>query len=184
MRDISNIVALSLNGIIGDSEANNIPWYLPNDLKYFKSVTFNKSVVMGSRTFESIGKPLKDRRNVVITRNPIFAESLKLDGVDETYSSFTEVIKQERDGFMVIGGAHIYGEALKYQPSKMFITVVKQNPEGDVRFPISGERFLRDIVILADEAQYQCVKRSGWLQENGIEYQFTEFQRDAYRPYH
>ncbi len=77
MKPFNVIAAVSLNGVIGDSEQNVIPWHIPADLKYFKSVTNNKTVVMGSKTFYSIGKPLKDRHNVVISRAAEARQSLK-----------------------------------------------------------------------------------------------------------
>lgn len=172
MKTFYMICAVSLNGIIGNSETNSIPWFLPTDLKYFKAKTLGKTIIMGSRTFESIGKPLNNRRNVVISRNhpPDY-----FTGIAETYKSAQDAIKLEHPGFFIIGGAHIYGEAIKYSPSMLYITIVKIRPEGDIRFPIAGERFLQDTVTTSTGTLYKCVKRSGWLKENDIEFQFTEF---------
>lgn len=173
MKNFSLIAAVSLNGVIGDSITNTMPWYLPLDLKHFKANTFNKTVVMGSRTYHSIGKPLKDRRNIVITRNN---QQFHDSGIDETYPSFANVLKYEREGFIVIGGQHIYGEALRARPSKLIITIVMADVEGDVRFPISGSRFLDDVVVMQNGDRYTCRKRSGPLEDNGIKFKFTEFE--------
>jgi dihydrofolate reductase len=175
MKDFSLICAVALNGVIGESETNTIPWYLPLDLKHFKSVTMGKTVVMGSRTFRSIGKALPGRQNVVITRNAEDAVRLIEDGANISLTSFAEVMRHIPAGFMVIGGAHIYGEALRYQPSRLFITIVKINAEGDVRFPISGYRFQDDRVLLQSGEAYVSEKRSAWFKEYDVEYQFTEF---------
>ena len=177
MKNFSMICAVSLDGIIGDSLTNTIPWYLPSDLKWFKEKTLNKTVIMGSRTFESIGKILPNRRNVVITRN-LSGEALHLEkaGVDECYNSIQDALRNELRYPIVIGGQHIYGEALKHYPSSLFITIVKLLPEGDIRFPIAGRRFMQDEVIVNESLRYKCVNRSDWKEENGIEYQFTEFR--------
>lgn len=176
MKQFSLICAVSNNGIIGDSATNTMPWHIPSDLKYFRSKTLNKTVVMGSRTFDSIGKPLKDRRNVVITRN-LGGEvnTLFAAGVDESYRSFSDAHKVEREGFFVVGGQHIYQDALRLVPNRLFITIVNMDVEGDVRFPISGSRFKEDYVLTQSGQRYVCEKRSGWMTENGVEFQFTEF---------
>ena len=75
MRKITIIVAASENLVIGDK--NVLPWYISEDLKHFKKITINHSVIMGRKTFESIGKPLKDRRNIVISRD----KTLKIEGL-------------------------------------------------------------------------------------------------------
>ena len=184
MKDFNIICAVSLNGVIGDSISNSIPWYLPLDLKHFKAVTTNSTVVMGSRTFHSIGKVLPNRRNVVITRNQSgeAAELLEMD-VEQTYTSFGEALKYERPGFFVIGGQHIYQEALKAGPSRLYLTIVKMEAEGDVRFPITGRALMNDYFMASENARYTCEKRSAWLDDNGLQFQFTEFasrERGAY----
>ena len=177
MKDFNLICAVSLNGVIGNSETNSIPWYLPTDLRYFKSKTFNKTVIMGSNTYRSIGKPLKDRRNIVITRDVESGKRMLSDeGVDEFYPSFRDAHRVEHDDFFVIGGQHIYQEAMLKQPKKLILTIVKAEFDGDVRFPIDGYRLLRDEVVVSDKVKYSCMKRSAWSSENGLEYQFTEFE--------
>jgi dihydrofolate reductase len=177
MKEFSLICAVSLNGVIGDTVTNTMPWYIPTDLKHFKAKTLNKTIVMGSRTYHSIGKPLKDRRNVVITRNLAGEwDALYRAGVDESYKSFADVLRTEREGFMVIGGAHIYGDALRAGPKHLYITIVHQEFKGDVRFPVSGDRFKDDIIHMQNGDRYVCRKRSGILEENDTKFQFTEFE--------
>jgi len=170
MKNFNLICAVSLDGIIGDSQANCIPWYLPTDLRNFQRITTGKTVVMGSRTFESIGRPLPNRRNVVISR------SGNIPLADETYPSFHGAFMVEKEGFFVIGGEHIYGEALKYHPQTLYITIVNATPQGDVRFPIAGRRFLQDQVTTSTGLKYNCISRSEWHKENDIEFQFAEFR--------
>lgn len=180
MKDFNIICAVSLDGVIGDSYSNSIPWYLPRDLKHFKSITMGGTVVMGSRTFDSIGKILPNRRNVVITRNREGQAGGMLDvGVDTTYSTFNDALKYERPGFFVIGGQHIYQEALRAGPSRLYLTIVDIEAKGDVRFPITGRALKGDYFLVSENTRYTCEHRSEWFEENGIRFQFTEFAARA-----
>lgn len=172
MKKFDMICAVALNGIIGDSATNSIPWHIPADLKRFKEITTGHTVVMGAKTYNSLGRNLPNRRNVVISRGhtPLIATP------DETFKSFAEVYNIEREKFFVIGGEHIFGEALKYFPQELHITLVKKNADGDVRFPIEGRRFLQDAVHLSDTTIYNCIYRSNPQHEDDIEYQFTTFR--------
>jgi dihydrofolate reductase len=184
MTKFNIIAAVSLNGVIGDSVTNTIPWYLPSDLKHFKNVTQNGTVVMGSRTFRSIGKVLPNRRNVVITRaqGDIIKELLEM-GVNQTYTSIREAIKHEYPNFFVIGGQHIYQEAFKARPSRLYLTIVKIEAQGDVIFPITGSMLLNDQFTTSNNVLYVCEKRSEWFDDNGIQFQFTEFVPHECRAY-
>ena len=104
---ISMIVARSRNGVIGNR--GMLPWRLPEDLKFFKQTTMGLPIIMGRKTWESIGRPLPGRRNVVITSNP----SYSAEGV-EVVGSIEEAIKlfSSNDTVMIIGGASIYRQAL------------------------------------------------------------------------
>ncbi|WP_067223032.1 type 3 dihydrofolate reductase [Marinomonas gallaica] len=132
---LSLIVAMSTNRVIGIN--NSLPWHLPNDLKYFKQVTMGKPIVMGRNTYESIGKPLPGRRNIVISRNPDYQP----DGVD-VVSSLDAAIKLGEDiclidgheEVMIIGGAQIYALALP-RVDRLYITHVDAEVNGDAFFP-------------------------------------------------
>jgi len=107
---ISMIAAMAHDRVIGLD--NQMPWHLPADLAHFKRVTLGKPVLMGRKTFESIGRPLPGRRNLVISRNPGF----KAPGI-EVFSSIDEVLAtlseaEAPDELMVIGGGHLYGQLL------------------------------------------------------------------------
>ena len=180
--DFSVIAAVALNGVIGDSASNSIPWKLSADLKHFKRYTLGKTVIMGSTTFNSLKKPLKDRRNIVLTR-PAFCfpdQSSKFPGADAFYHSLTAARFSEMGEQVVIGGAHVYREALQWQPSELNITVVDLEPVGDVLFPIEGRRFDADVVSYpidyTDRSMvYNKSTDSGWQEENGIRFKFTTF---------
>src|SRR5699024_5195302 len=128
---ITLIVAMGNNNEIGFN--NDMPWHLPNDLKYFKEETMNNVVVMGRKTYESIGKPLPNRKSVVISRQA-------LDLPDEvTVINDLEQIKDiaaqyEDKNVFIIGGAEIYKQTL-HMADRLFITKINQTFEADAFFP-------------------------------------------------
>ncbi|HLF66876.1 MAG TPA: type 3 dihydrofolate reductase [Gammaproteobacteria bacterium] len=126
---ISLIAAMSLEHAIG--KENRMPWHLPADLKHFKAITLNKPVIMGRRTFESIGKALPLRTNIVITQHA----HLVAPGCIITHS-FTEAIRcaGEAEEIMVIGGGQLYQEAIK-TAKRMYLTLIDINVHGDTFFP-------------------------------------------------
>ena len=131
----SMIVAMAQNRVIGRN--NQLPWYLPKDLKYFKHVTMGKPILMGRKTFESIGKPLPGRTNIVLTRNPDWqAEGIKvvssLKQAVELAASIAEIDGQ--DELMVIGGDQIYQTAFP-DVDRIYLTEVHAEVEGDAYFP-------------------------------------------------
>lgn len=129
---ISLIVAAAQNGVIGRD--NQLIWHLPEDLKQFRRMTTGHPIIMGRKTFESIGKPLPNRTSIVITRN----HNWSFDGV-VVVNSLVEAIEVARqtgtDEAFVIGGAEIYRHALPIV-DKIYLTEVKVNFEGDAYFEI------------------------------------------------
>jgi len=126
---ISMIVAMADNRAIGKNNA--MLWHLPDDFKHFKAVTMGKPILMGRKTFESIGRPLPGRENIVITRNKAFAA----DGVTIVYSveAALEAAKKY-DEVMIIGGDSFYQQML-LRSDRLYITEVHQNFEADAFFP-------------------------------------------------
>jgi len=125
---ISLIVAKSKNNVIGKN--NQLPWHLPADLAHFKNVTMGKPIIMGRKTFESIGKPLPGRRNIIITRNKNYAAQ----GCDVFYSldDALNALKNEME-VMIIGGANLYSQMLE-RASRLYLTEVDVDIDGDVFF--------------------------------------------------
>lgn len=126
------VVAMAQNGVIGCD--NQLPWRLPKDLAYFKRVTMGHPIVMGRKTFESIGKPLPGRQNIVLTRQADWS----VEGV-EVCSSVSQLIDKYAGGvevgpIMVIGGAEIYQAFLPYA-KRLYITEVYAEVQGDAYFP-------------------------------------------------
>jgi dihydrofolate reductase len=132
---ISLIVAAAENRCIGIN--NNLPWYLPEDLKYFKRVTLGKPVIMGRKTFDSIGKPLPGRTNIVITHNKHYSRdgikvATSLDDALKIAEAVALVDGQEE--VMVIGGAGIYHLCLP-RADRLYYTRVHASVDGDAFFP-------------------------------------------------
>ncbi len=132
---LSLIVAFTENGVIGKD--NDLPWRLAGDLKRFKEITLGKPIVMGRKTFESIGRPLPGRTNIVMTRAPGYSAPGIMPVCDFTNAVALGKIaaaKTDADEIMVIGGASIYSEALLLV-DRLYITEVHCEIEGDVTFP-------------------------------------------------
>ncbi|MBN8783964.1 MAG: diacylglycerol kinase [Sphingobacteriales bacterium SCN 48-20] len=129
--NISLVVAAADNNIIGKD--NQLLWHLPNDLKFFKNVTWGMPVIMGRKTFEALGKPLAGRKNIVITRQKGWkAEGAVVVGsLDDALFLVKEMDVKEP---MVIGGGEIYRLAFE-KARRIYITRVEATPEGDTSFP-------------------------------------------------
>jgi len=126
---ISIIVAMDRNRVIGKDD--RMPWKLPADLAYFRKVTLGHTVVMGRKTFESIGKPLDGRKNIILTRDRGYAK----EGCTVVHS-IEEALKmiQDEEECFIIGGAEIYSAFLPYT-QKLYITYIDHEFEGDTYFP-------------------------------------------------
>jgi len=128
---LSLIVAVDENNVIGKD--NKLPWHLPNDLKYFKNQTWAMPILMGRKTFESIGKPLPGRKSIVITRS----RDWKHEGIEVVHSVEEAIQKAKEFGvkeIFVIGGAEIFQTAFP-QASRIYLTRIHHRFDGDVFFP-------------------------------------------------
>ncbi|MGB5260434.1 MAG: type 3 dihydrofolate reductase [Gammaproteobacteria bacterium] len=126
---ISIIVAMADNRVIGND--NRLPWHLPADLKHFKATTLGKPIIMGRKTWESIGRPLPGRTNIVVTRDIHYPA----DGCVVVHSLDAALAAAAgHDEVMVIGGAEFYRQVLP-QASTLYLTLVHDEFEGDVFFP-------------------------------------------------
>jgi len=128
--NISIAVAVGENYAIGKN--NQLLWHMPADLKFFKQTTSGHAVIMGRKTFDSVGKALPNRRNIVITRN----QSLKIDGAEiaNSLNEALELCKQEEKAVFIIGGAEIYKQALPIA-NMLYLTTVHHNFDADTFFP-------------------------------------------------
>ncbi len=127
MKKISIIVAIDENGLIG--KRNGLPWKLPADLKHFKDLTTGHIVIMGRKTYESIGKPLPNRTNIVISRNLNIPGCTTVKSLEEA----TAAVPDDQEIF-VMGGAEIYKQFLPFT-QKIYLTRVYHKFDGDIFFP-------------------------------------------------
>jgi dihydrofolate reductase len=130
---ISLVVAASKNNVIGRD--GGLPWHLPDDLRHFKRLTTGKPVIMGRRTFESIGRPLPNRHNLVMTRDADYVA----EGCD-VVTSVSEALDAAAGAgeVMVIGGGQVYRDFLP-RADRIYLTRVQADVDGDTRFPEIGE---------------------------------------------
>lgn len=144
---ISTIVAVAENGVIGNKNA--LLWHISEDLKHFKAVTSGHPVIMGRKTFESLGRPLPNRTNVVITR-----QRIEIPGCTVVHSlSEALALFSEDEEVFIIGGAQIYAEALPLSDC-FYLTRVMHPYQGDTSFPEWDEREWR---LIASES-FPCGK--------------------------
>lgn len=167
---LSLIVATAQNNAIGRN--NELLWHISEDLKYFKSTTTGHPVIMGRKTYESIGRPLPGRRNIVITRGTIEAPQIKNPQTTsfEVSNNLEEVIslaKNSENEFFVMGGGELYKQTFSCA-DRLYITKIYAEAEGaDTFFPV------------VDEAEWKVVKEGERLtdEENGIEFQFVVYEK-------
>jgi dihydrofolate reductase len=158
---ITIIVAKSNNGIIGKD--GDLPWRLPEDLKRFKRLTTGNIVVMGRKTYDSIGRPLPNRKNIVISRNM----SLKIEGVDVEHDLVDVLKRNQEENVYVIGGGQIYVEALPFS-EKLEVTEVDVELVGDTSFPE------------IDSSQWKEIFREKRVDpESNLTYSFVSLERIA-----
>lgn len=151
---IAMIAAMAKNRVIGKD--NQMPWHLPEDLKHFKAMTLGKPVVMGRKTFESIGRPLPGRHNIVISRQAEYAP----EGVT-VVSSFEQakVVAGQCEELVVIGGGQLYATLLSVA-DRLYLTEIELDVEGDTYFPAW------------DDGSWQLVSSEKSISDKGLEYRF------------
>lgn len=125
---ISAIVAISENRVMGKN--NQLPWHLPADLRHFKEITLGKPIIMGRKTFESIGRPLPGRQNIVITRDKTF----QAPGCSVFHSIDSALSALNEEEAFIIGGAQLF-EQMMPRIECIYLTIIHENFEGDVVFP-------------------------------------------------
>lgn len=155
---IKIIVAMSKNRVIGNN--NQLIWKLSSDLKRFKELTTNNPVVMGRKTYESIGKPLPNRRNIIITRNTEYS----VEGC-EIVSSLEEALLLTNNDCFIIGGGEIYTQSLEFA-DKIYLTLVNKEFEGDTTFPNLDDKWAK-------------ISRKDFKADdkNEYDYSFIEYER-------
>ena len=163
--NLALIVAVARNGIIGatnEAGIGTLPWHLPEDLKHFKETTSGHPIIMGRKTWESLGRPLPNRRNMVITRQADYAApgAEVFNGLNEALTTVGE-----DDTAFIIGGAELYRQALPLA-GELIITEVGIDAEGDTVFPEIGETWVE-------------TSRNAHLSSAGIPFAFVRYARQA-----
>lgn len=159
---ISHIVAMDQNRVIGKD--NRLPWHLPADLAYFKKVTMGHAIIMGRKTFESIGRPLPGRENVIVTRN----RSFQAEGCTVIHSieEVRQFAAKRNDEVFVIGGAELFQATLPFA-DRLYITKIEANFPGDTFYP--------DF----EESEWQLVSYTKGIKDekNPYDYAFIVYER-------
>lgn len=163
---VAMIAAMAKNRVIGVE--GKLPWYLPEDLKFFKRMTQAKPLVMGRKTFASIGKPLPNRLNIVVTRDVNWShESVKVchSLEDALMLADQQATIEAAEEIMVMGGGEIYAQAIPYA-QRLYITEVNVDVKGDASFPA------------LEEGQWQEMQRvAGAPQTEQPDYDFVVYAR-------
>ncbi|MBC5637022.1 dihydrofolate reductase [Ornithinibacillus sp. BX22] len=137
---LSLLFAMDRNRVIGSN--NDLPWHLPNDLKFFKETTTGHTIIMGRKTFDSIGRALPNRRNIVLSRNNITLP----EGVELIHDMDTIIEMKEQnpnEELFVIGGGALFKDILPYA-DRMYVTLIDEEFEGDVYFPTFSSDMWRE----------------------------------------
>ena len=159
---ISIVVAMAKNRTIGIN--NTLPWRCPEDLKHFKSLTMGHHMIMGRKTFDSIGKPLPGRTTVVVTRN----RSLKINDCIMAHSLHDAIAASSGDKeIFIVGGAELYSQALPLA-DMLYVTEIQQDIDGDAHFPAINKKEWREV---AREARSQETPQA-------LDFHFVIYQRD------
>jgi dihydrofolate reductase len=164
--EINIIVAHDKNLLIGNSLGKTwqeqIPWHLPGDLKHFKKTTNNSPIIMGRKTFDSIGRILPGRLNIIVSRKPnyIVENALVFNSLERAFDCLK---KQNHEKCFVIGGAEIYKQSLE-KADKLFVTEVLDIYTGDTYFP----QYL---------SKFRVLSQSEIFTENDIKFKFVELIR-------
>src|SRR5699024_7539079 len=165
---LSIIVAMDENRVIGRSKENDMPWHLPNDLRHFKETTMGHTIIMGRKTFESLGGVLPGRKHIVLTRKDNYdvPEEVEVFSDIDQLLQYVKEHKREEKQFFVIGGGHIFRQLLPYV-SRMYITRIAESFDGDVTFPSFSET----------EWEKVCCEKGKKDEKNRYDYYFLTYKR-------
>lgn len=160
---LSFVVAMDRNRVIGLN--NDLPWHLPKDFKFFKDKTTGHTMIMGRKTYESLGGPLPNRKSVVVTsKNPFYPEEVDVIHDINTIKEWNE--KQPDEEFFVIGGAAIFKQVLPFV-DRMYITRIDESFEGDTQFPAFSE----------ENWNITSKKKGEKNEKNPYDYYFLQYDR-------
>ena len=162
MNNLSIIVAVADNGVIGHQ--NTLPWHLPEDLKNFRALTTGHHIIMGRKTYESLGRLLPGRTTVIVTRNPEY----KIEGalIAHTLEAAIALCHHDTEAFL-IGGAELYQAGLSLA-SKLYMTEIALEPAGDAYFPSVNTN------------EWSEVSREVHMSEKGLTFSYVTYIRNSH----
>ncbi|MEQ1721527.1 MAG: dihydrofolate reductase [Nitrosomonas sp.] len=139
---LSLLVAMSKNRVIGKN--NQLPWHLPEDLKHFKALTMGHPIIMGRKTYESIGKVLPGRTNIIVTRqkNYVIPSAIVVDSIQSAFAAGLKENSAKNEAF-VIGGEEIFHQALTFS-QRIYLTEIQKTFDGDTFFPALNSQEWRE----------------------------------------
>jgi dihydrofolate reductase len=158
---LSIIAALARNRVIGIG--NRLPWHLPEDLRHFKTLTMGHHIIMGRKTYESIGRPLPGRTTVIVSRDPDYRVESCLTA--PSLEAAVTLCGDDEEVFFV-GGANLYAQALPLA-GRLYLTEIRRDYEGDAHFPAY------------DPAAWRETARQTHLSREGLAYDFVTYERAA-----
>lgn len=160
-KKINIVAAVDINGLMGNGD--KLPWHLPADLKYFKSLTLDQYMIMGRKTFDSIGKPLPGRTTIIITtdKNYVQKDCLVATSIDAALS----LIPEDKEAY-IVGGANVINQVIRYA-DKLYLTVINKEFTGDVYFPPFNEE---NWSVISDQSNYD--------EKKDIHYKFLVLEND------
>ena len=157
---VSMVVAIAENNAIGKN--NQLLWYLPADLKHFRVITTGHTVIMGRKTYDSVGKPLPNRRNIIITRQDMTIEGCEVvKSIEEALA-----LSSSEEEVFIVGGAEIYKQSM-HLTDRIYLTIVHQKFDGDSFFPE------------IEDAEWQETERADYEpdEKNKLPYSFITLER-------
>ena len=160
---LSIIVAKAKNNVIGKN--NKLLWKLPEDFKRFNELTTGHTIIMGRKTFESLGKPLPERKHIVFSQNPDFKVDDENVEIVHSMLQIQQYIQDKNENF-VIGGAMIYNLLMPYV-TKMYVTQIEKDFDGDSFFPKINENIWRETERIKGEKN----------EDNDFDYEFLTYER-------
>lgn len=157
MKSLSIIVAVSDNGVIGVD--NQLPWHIPMDLHFFKKITTGGTIIMGRKCYESIGRPLPKRQNIVITK-----QDIQIEGCEIAHNILGSILLANNDEIFIIGGAQIYEQSFNLADT-LYLTRVNEIIEGDT--------YLKGL----DMDKWVLMYKMGPYVDNGFEFYFEKYSK-------
>lgn len=161
---ITLISAMDVNRLIGSN--NQLPWHLPEDLQHFREKTLNKPIIMGRKTYESIGRPLPQRQNIIVSNDPLFIPAPTSNCHVVSSIEDALLLFPDYDEIFIIGGSSIYEQTISIA-SHLCLTIINSQFEGDKYFPDWN----------SESHSWRLVDKTDYISRTGLEYSICNWER-------